>query len=393
VLLLLASVASARAAEPLPEPSPSAPTPNEVPPSPPTSPSSRDALDALTDTPLVDTPSSAPAGGASSLLNPRISLIGTFAGAYFDGTPTVGGGHEASGSGLTLQELELAIQATVDPYWTAEAYSSFSLDGVEVEEAFARTTALPVVAISAGKLRSRLGRHNRRHLEQWRFADQPLVAKALLGSEGMAPLGVAFEMLPPIDVSLNIRLEILDARGVQAHAHEEPAPADAAEPAFGDRAAGMARVELGVGAGAATSLLFGVSGLVTGRGDALRGMVGGDFYLRYLPAVDSFFAVAWQTEYLAEITRKHTTGGLYTELGLRLGRRFEVAGRFDRAGFPEGEITREAGGALALTFLPTEFSRVRLQGGASKRAGKDDPIVSVLLQLQFNVGPHGAHAF
>jgi hypothetical protein len=213
----------------------------------------------------------------------------------------------------------------------------------------------------------------------------------------LAPLGVALEILPPIDVTLNIRLELLDARGVDAHAHEEvaapPGATEEAEPSFGDRVAGMARIELGVGAGAATSLLFGVSGFLTGRGDDLRGMIGGDFYLRYLPAASSFFAIAWQTEYLAEVTRAETTGGLYTELGLRLGRRFELSGRFDLAGVPEGEIAREVGGALALTAMPSEFSRIRLQGGASKRRGEEDPIISVLLQLQFNIGPHGAHAF
>jgi hypothetical protein len=46
-----------------------------------------------------------------------------------------------------------------------------------------------------------------------------------------------------------------------------------------------------------------------------------------------------------------------------------------------------------LTFWPTEFSRIRLQGAATLPGGGLDTEWSVLTAFEFAVGAHGAHAF
>ena len=46
-----------------------------------------------------------------------------------------------------------------------------------------------------------------------------------------------------------------------------------------------------------------------------------------------------------------------------------------------------------LTFWPTEFSRIRLQGAATLPGGGQDTEWSVMTAFEFAVGAHGAHAF
>ena len=54
-----------------------------------------------------------------------------------------GGAHDPKQRGFTLQQGELSLMGAVDPYFTAEGHIVFTPDGVELEEAFAQTTALP----------------------------------------------------------------------------------------------------------------------------------------------------------------------------------------------------------------------------------------------------------
>jgi hypothetical protein len=47
----------------------------------------------------------------------------------------------------------------------------------------------------------------------------------------------------------------------------------------------------------------------------------------------------------------------------------------------------------AVTYWPTEFSRLRLQGSADARAWAEDPVFAGFLAFEFNIGAHGAHRF
>ena len=106
-----------------------------------------------------------PTGGnalARLLLLPDVSAIASFTGVYDDydvatlspdrcelygpkGQPT-----------FLLQEVELGLQAVVDPYFRGDIFVSFSPSGVDVEEAYATTLALPA------NLQVRAGQSSRR---------------------------------------------------------------------------------------------------------------------------------------------------------------------------------------------------------------------------------------
>ncbi|MDO9280394.1 MAG: zinc-regulated TonB-dependent outer membrane receptor, partial [Pseudomonadota bacterium] len=79
----------------------------------------------------------APAPGAFSLqsLNPDISFVGDVAFAYFSADePLMSGGHDPQANGFTLQQLEMSVSKSVDPYFRFDSNIVFSLYGVEIEE-------------------------------------------------------------------------------------------------------------------------------------------------------------------------------------------------------------------------------------------------------------------
>jgi hypothetical protein len=94
--------------------------------------------------------------------------------------------------------------------------------------------------------------------------------------------------------------------------------------------------------------------------------------------------------------------GLYTQLVWRFAERWATGARYDFvSGVPRGEfLTADLDwtkarhrGAADLTFYPTEFSRLRLQGSADVPTWLKSPIYAAFLSMEVAVGAHGAHAF
>ena len=92
----------------------------------------------------------------------------------------------------------MSIYSPVDPYFDLSATIPFSQNGVELEEAFFRTTSLPWgLQIKGGRFRSSFGRLNVQHEHVWDFADAPLVNRAFFGEEGLVENGVQMNWLAP----------------------------------------------------------------------------------------------------------------------------------------------------------------------------------------------------
>ncbi|RYF07968.1 MAG: zinc-regulated TonB-dependent outer membrane receptor, partial [Deltaproteobacteria bacterium] len=128
---------------------------------------------------------------ASSSLNPDMSVILDVAAATYTHDPLTTGEHDPGDPGFTLQQLELHIGASVDPFFRLDGNIVYSAHGVELEEAFATTLALPLnFQLRAGQFLTRFGRLNSTHPHQWNFADQPLVLGKFFGSDGNRGVGV-----------------------------------------------------------------------------------------------------------------------------------------------------------------------------------------------------------
>ena len=107
---------------------------------------------------------------------PNISIILDVAAAMFsDDDNLQGGAHDPNSNGFNLQQLELSLNKSVDPYFRFDSNIVFSLFGVEVEEAYATTIDLPWnLQVRAGQFLTRFGRINPTHPHSWDFVEPPL---------------------------------------------------------------------------------------------------------------------------------------------------------------------------------------------------------------------------
>lgn len=352
----------------------------------------------------------------SGLMNPEISVIlDSVAGAASQprrssagDDPDFAGPAGTSTGGFAIQEVEIGFQSTVDPYLQANVFLTIpNLEGVEVEEAYAVTTGLPAgLQLKAGIFRSATGRQNEQHLHVQDFSLRPLINQSYLGSDGLRSPGAQLSWLLPLPFFLRLTAEALSV-----------APS-AESPTFG----GALRRSPTLGGNAKTFLplspswsLFVGGSCVTGHAppagftgdselvaDGPRAVLaGGDLYLKYMPPnrVASYFTLALQSEYFwrhiwGDLTNSsQSDAGFYVQVVAQLARRLHAGARFDRVGAPSSALQPKGDRMSAMVmFTPSEFSRVRLQGGR-ERIGDGDAIYEALLLLEFSIGAHGAHPF
>ncbi len=325
------------------------------------------------------------------------------------------GGHDPAGRGFHLRQLEISLYANADPFFRFDANLVVGMEGFELEEAYGTTLGLPAgLQLRAGRFLLPFGRINRRHPHQWAFEDAPLVLPKFFGPDGARGLGVELSWLAPTPwfmkwtLSANRRAGPCCARSFGPPATEDDpdaaqAPIDGLEDFLY-----VANLQQFWTLGEDWGLMWGLSAMAGPNGTAgkLGTVVAGtDLLLRWRPVASSELTwVAWQTEVLWR-GRDLDTGhplrefGGYSQLVWRMTRRWAVAGRFDWVQGLEGdpldpEWTRDRMRASAdVTFMPTHFSRIRIQGDADVPRWRDKPVWAAIVGLELGVGAHAAHDF
>jgi hypothetical protein len=340
-------------------------------------------------------------------------ILDAAAAAFSAKEPLQTGGHDPTTNGFNLQQLELSVHTAVDPYFQFTSNIVFSQFGVEVEEAYAATTALPGgLQVRAGQFLTRFGRLNPTHPHAWDFVDQPFALGRVFGGEGNRGLGVEGSWLAPLPWYVEVVGSVTDASGE-----------------------GTARSFLGSSGGGVSSPLdfqftgavkqfFPLSddlsllwGLSAADGPTPTGyhnradIYGTDVYLKYRPlAGGSTTIVTLQGELFyrrRQVPRDVLTDlNGYAQLLWRFAPRWAVAGRYEYGGpaqrldggladdplDPEWTDKRQRVSAN-VTFWPTEFSRLRLQAATDRAAWREQRDYSAFLALEVVMGAHGAHAF
>jgi hypothetical protein len=346
-----------------------------------------------------DAASPAPAGGdrrARVLLLPDISAVASGALSWNDfdiaaRSPREGPWSDQKRVTPVFQELELGLQAVVDPYARGDIFVAFSDEGAEVEEAYLTALTLPGgVVARAGKLFSPFGRVNPQHPHTWEFVDRPLPLQRLLGGEALGGAGVAAAWLAPLPWFLEFHV---------AYQGVTPAPV-AFDPELEEpeaSRAGIARLLSFVDLSERVSLGTGVSGALLENGEGWRDLAGADVYLKYRPG-ESRAYVALQSEWvwsrLRDVPAADSRWAAYAQVVYRMDRRWGLGGRWERApGVVDGTVAsvEQRFSALA-SFAASEFQRIRLQGGWSRLPGGDDGL-EALLSVEFSIGAHGGHSF
>lgn len=353
-------------------------------------------------------------------LNPDISVIGDF---IADLSPEVPRFNE-DGARFAMREVELGLQAAVDPFFRADFFLGIHGGEIDVEEAYLTALALP------GELQARVGRFhlpfgkvNLTHRPELTSVEYPLVIRTWFSPEGYTGTGLtASRIFAPFGFFQELQLFILNGIEGDAHhhdhGHEEAGhdhvvePDHAVEPVVGGpHRSGTeqfalflhlrnfvdltpaANLEVGLSGGAGTVERYGLPegglGDPAGIGDApdlLRTyptqlLYGANVIYRWRPPARGLYrSFRWELESFGMDGPEARVWGGFTQLQWQTGRRTYVGGRIDAVQLPGGQtvdvhgegagrhvhLHRDEGGAwrhaasATLTFFPSEFSRFRL---------------------------------
>lgn len=374
------------------------------------------------------------AGNPQNFLN--LSFDGLFA-AGWSTEPDVEalqlGGHDPHQRGFTVQNLEATLQGQVDPYFRGQASIVFQIDpagetGVEAEEAYLETMALPGnFQLRAGHYFTEFGRLNPTHPHTWDFVDQPVVNGRFFGGDGLRNPGARLSWLAPTPFYSELFLSVQNSQGETAESfrsdHEEELYLG--RPAVETRVKGFGdllyapRYAVSLDLNDQNTLVLGASGVFGPNASGKKTdtqIYGADLFYKWKPRTQSkgWPFVTWQTEWMY---RRYEAGafagdvdnpaqpaetlrdwGLYSQIsyGFRRGWVASLRGDYvtseDAALGPDAAREERWRIAPAITFFPTEFSKVRLQYNFDDRrdTGTDH---SIWLQFEFLLGAHAAHKF
>lgn len=344
--------------------------------------------------------------------NPSMSLILDVAAGYFSqeyGDRVHSGGHAPTGTGIGVTGAELAASANVDPYFRLDM--AFCFSHLHLEEITFTTLALPGnLQVRGGLFLSKVGRVNNTHPHSWHFVMHPLPNQFLFGAEGLGAPGVELSWLAPLPwyVELTGALQIGEGGAFRTKdlGDGDPGFRDFLYPLrlaqFFDLADDWA---LQAGANA----VFAPSAMGPEVGNRAYAY-GGDLLLKWRPigAGDTGYASialvveGWYRELEVPNDLWRDAGG-YADLIFGIAKRWEAAARGELWRRLDGDAPGEDNGRAKLgldverasgsvSFLPTHFSRIRLQYTFENVEGYEPNHIAVV-QLEVSAGAHGAHAY
>lgn len=375
--------------------------------------------------------------------NPAVSLILDGRYASFDNDPEhyelpgFAKGNEAGlgARGLSLGHSELIMSANVDENFYGQLTLAFAdHDGeteVELEEAFIQTLGLGHgFAVKGGRFLSKIGYLNQQHAHAWDFADAPLIYRGLFGDQ-LIDDGLQISWLAPTDIFLELGAELLSGSGFPAAGSNDGVGAWTVFADIGGDIGLEHSWKLGVSHWQANNI-DGRSGSAHahGDGDAETPSFSGDSNINALSAVYKWAPLGNPKEqnfkFQFEYFERQETGnivmlnsgppievtsydgqqkGWYAQTTYKFRPQWQAGLRYDwldshNRGSDAGVLT-EAGldneglnpkrYSASLDWVPSEFSRIRLQFSQDESYEKKDQ--QLILQYTMSLGSHGAHQF
>ena len=404
----------------------------------------------ITDTSVVAPSETVSTTGAGASLTAPITLAGSgrnYMNLSFDGLFALAyssdrnldrletGDHDPQQRGFNARNLELALDGAVDPYFEAFANIVFKLDNdneteVEVEEAFMQTTDLPWgLQLKGGQFFTAFGRLNPMHPHTWDFADSTLVNGRFLGPDGLRGVGAQISWTVPVSWYSQFIFAAENGRGGTGFSFRNPGEDGTF---FGrlttDREVRglqdfvyIPRWENSVDLSPTQVVLLGLSGAFgsneTGA-NARTQIYGADLLYKWKSpqAEGGFPFVKWQTEAMYRrfeagrgvdqsfpVAETFHDWGIYSQVvwGFRKGWTAGLRGDYlhmQDSAFTDDDLRQSRSRISgALTWYPTEFSKIRLQYNHDFLEANDflseREVDSLFLQFEFILGAHGAHKF
>ncbi len=341
-------------------------------------------------------------------------------------------------NGFNLNYAEVAMQSSVDPYFSLTGIFHLSEEGFEIEEAYGETTALGCgLKAKIGKFRSAFGRINEQHQHVQDFSDMPLVYVAFLGGHGIDDIGAQLQWTLPTDTYVMAGVEVLQGKNPSMFGVDAISPAGdeetitVASPSQPNLLVGYLKSSFDLDT---ITFLYGASiAYGDARVDHLEDeephafagpsyLYGIDMTLKHY--FDSYSYLIFQGEYLYKdadgdlytytdatqsalnktpLTKKQ--GGYYVQIVYAYDRSLRGGIRYDNIDKNNISVNHTAQKtqenferySVMIDYATSEFAKLRLQYNKNKAMFNEDgerqDINSVILEMNLAIGSHGAHNF
>lgn len=352
----------------------------------------------------------APQGAANPRLLPDISVVGDL---IADLSPD--GSTQEDGTRFSIREVELALQAAVDPTFRGDVFIGFSdAEGVHLEQAFLTATSLPI-EVRLGRFLTPFGKQNTTHRHDLHTVDHSLIVQRFLGEEGLKSTGVYLgHSFAPFGFFQELILTAADRLGEAPEdlVVEEPASKDLADLAYGVRLRNYWDLSNASNLEISGSWLKGQRerplDIPTGEVNAVnlsQSTYGADITFRWRPPAQGLYkSFILQAEFMAQQNENPDVAvspaplflddldGFYVFGRYQISRRGYLGARFDTLEDPEfdGERTNAFSGMWQ--FYPSEFSKIvaKFERVSPKSF---EAFNRFILQATFALGPHKPHPF
>ena len=375
-------------------------------------------------------PPTGPQGGPTNpRLLPDISAVGDF---VADLSPK--GSTQEDGARFSVREVELAVQAVVDPYFRGDVFLGISdLEGVAIEQAFLTTTSLPhQLELRLGRYLMPVGKQNTTHRHDLHTIEYPYVIQRFFGPEGLKGTGVqASRVFSPFGFYQELIIDAVDRLGERDDGLSPFEPVNKSLGGLGYAARFRNYVDISeatnfelsfsaitgkreqpLAEGYAAQLADGVNAAV-----ARQSVLGADLTFRWRPLQQGLYkSFIAQGEIMHQInesdpgipgvngcadcaaaalgyagpTRDFT--GAYVFARWQTSQRGFVGARYDWLQDPTTDGRTQNAGSVYLEWFPSEFSKL-VAGYEAVAPSGGTTVNRLLLQASFALGPHKPHPF
>jgi hypothetical protein len=376
-------------------------------------------------------PVTGPQGSTNPRLLPDFSAVGDF---VADLSPN--GSTQEDGTRIGVREVELAVQAAVDPYFRGDFFLGISdEEGIAIEQAFLTTTALPhELELKIGRFLMPLGKQNTTHRHDLHTVEYPYVIQRFFGPEGQKGTGFWLSrVFAPFGFYQEMQLTAIDRIAEKDESLETGVPVNRTLGGLGYSARLRNYWDLNESSNLELSG-WGLTGIreeptsvAVDNINALNARqttYGLDFTFRWRPLQQGLYkSFILQSEWMRQSTRsasgvipgtvcrdscpplppggpvfvtteRTNYGGGYVFGRYQISQRGFFGLRYDRVNDPEFAGATTQAGSAYLEFFPSEFSKMTAMFERyAATAGTDRRINRILLQATFALGPHKPHPF
>lgn len=362
-------------------------------------------------------------GPTNPRLMPDISAVGDI---LFDASPK-GSTQPDPSKRADIREVEIAIQAAVDPYFRGDIFLGFSDDEkVSIEQAFLTTTALPAqIELKIGRYLMPVGKLNVTHRHDLHTIEYPWMIQRFLSSDGLKGTGLwANRVFAPFGFYQELNVAVVNSFGEQDESLVTAEPLNTHLSGLGYAARLRNYWDIGQSTNleVSGSVMTGLRGqpILAATSDGVNAvgarqtLWGGDLTFRWRPLQQGLYrSFILQVEVMQQVNTlpdslppsaeylgpTNSPLGMYAFARYQIGPRTYVGARYDAVGAASPSTANDLRAASGyLEFYPSEFSKLtfateRVFQGGQESGLATDAVTRLLLQAVFALGPHKPHPF